>query len=250
MGAIRWASEFDFRADEPTYVKIMAVCRKRRFAVKSLCGGDSLSERVCVSRRRTDVCQNGRSMVITLRCDPTDNGNGTLLLPPMCSDGTCDGCNFHMVWLSQHACPRCIAADYHEFREECKKGQQVIQYQGPKWVAKESGALQEKKKKIVVPTVIFNNNWVQYTENKIQTNKNEMVQTSFNIAHPASENNWMQMTACSYLLGYFWWVNISLVMKIADTKLLTYLLHNPDFMHFMGYRFMETADNSCKLVLS
>lgn len=43
----------------------------------------------------------------------------------MCSDGTCDGCNFHFLWESVAACPLCSAADYHTFVSSCVAGIQV-----------------------------------------------------------------------------------------------------------------------------
>lgn len=42
-----------------------------------------------------------------------------------CSDGTCDGCNFHFLWESVAACPLCSAADYHAIVSSCVAGIQV-----------------------------------------------------------------------------------------------------------------------------
>ncbi|KAF7484855.1 Hypothetical predicted protein [Marmota monax] len=46
----------------------------------------------------------------------------------MCSDGTCDGCNFHFLWESVAACPLCSAADYHTFVSSCVAGIQKTTY--------------------------------------------------------------------------------------------------------------------------
>uniref|UniRef100_A0A2K6EFG1 Endosome/lysosome-associated apoptosis and autophagy regulator 1 n=1 Tax=Propithecus coquereli TaxID=379532 RepID=A0A2K6EFG1_PROCO len=56
-----------------------------------------------------------------------------LLRPPfcfasMCSDGTCDGCNFHFLWESVAACPLCSVADYHAIVSSCVAGIQKTTY--------------------------------------------------------------------------------------------------------------------------
>uniref|UniRef100_F6TRZ6 Endosome-lysosome associated apoptosis and autophagy regulator 1 n=1 Tax=Equus caballus TaxID=9796 RepID=F6TRZ6_HORSE len=45
-----------------------------------------------------------------------------------CSDGTCDGCNFHFLWESVAACPLCSAADYHTIVSSCVAGIQKTTY--------------------------------------------------------------------------------------------------------------------------
>ncbi|KAJ8784649.1 hypothetical protein J1605_008000 [Eschrichtius robustus] len=45
-----------------------------------------------------------------------------------CSDGTCDGCNFHFLWESAAACPLCSAADYHAIVSSCVAGIQKTTY--------------------------------------------------------------------------------------------------------------------------
>ncbi|XP_068081917.1 endosome/lysosome-associated apoptosis and autophagy regulator family member 2 isoform X2 [Anabrus simplex] len=55
----------------------------------------------------TRACPQGRTTVITLHCDPTQKGNGTVRLPTKCPDGTCDGCNFYFLWTNAAACPVC-----------------------------------------------------------------------------------------------------------------------------------------------
>ncbi|XP_055882863.1 endosome/lysosome-associated apoptosis and autophagy regulator family member 2-like isoform X1 [Biomphalaria glabrata] len=79
----------------------------------------------------TSACPNGRTSIISLRCEPTKTGNGEILLSPKCSDGTCDGCTFHFLWLTRHACATCRKEDYHVVRGECVQGEQVIHYFPP-----------------------------------------------------------------------------------------------------------------------
>ena len=53
-------------------------------------------------------------------------------LPPKCADGTCDGCNFNILWLSGAACPICTDTDFQQIRGECKDAQQTIHFIPPK----------------------------------------------------------------------------------------------------------------------
>ncbi|XP_075837713.1 endosome/lysosome-associated apoptosis and autophagy regulator 1 isoform X2 [Microtus pennsylvanicus] len=76
----------------------------------------------------TQSCSSGRSTTIRLRCNPLKAAPGTLRLPSMCSDGTCDGCNFHFLWESAAACPLCSASDYHTFMSSCVAGIQKTTY--------------------------------------------------------------------------------------------------------------------------
>lgn len=43
-----------------------------------------------------------------------------------CSEGTCDGCSFHFLWQSQHACPLCTKNHYKEIVSACVQGIQVV----------------------------------------------------------------------------------------------------------------------------
>lgn len=43
-----------------------------------------------------------------------------------CSEGTCDGCTFHFLWESQHACPLCTKNHYREIVSACIQGIQVV----------------------------------------------------------------------------------------------------------------------------
>ncbi|KAH9512534.1 hypothetical protein Btru_038726 [Bulinus truncatus] len=79
----------------------------------------------------TSACPNGRTSIISLRCDPSKTGSGDILLPPRCADGTCDGCTFHFLWLTRHACPKCRKEDYKVVKGECVQGEQVIHYFPP-----------------------------------------------------------------------------------------------------------------------
>ncbi|XP_064604934.1 endosome/lysosome-associated apoptosis and autophagy regulator family member 2-like isoform X3 [Liolophura sinensis] len=80
----------------------------------------------------TAACKEGRTTIISLRCDNKEDGNGTIDLPPKCSDGTCDGCNFHFLWRTQHACPICKPEDYEVIVGECIRGTQMLHYVPPK----------------------------------------------------------------------------------------------------------------------
>ncbi|KAI1893119.1 hypothetical protein AGOR_G00140630 [Albula goreensis] len=70
----------------------------------------------------TQACKNGRTTTIRLRCDPTVMEKDQLSLPSNCSEGTCDGCSFHFLWRSRHACPLCSESDYKEITSACIQG--------------------------------------------------------------------------------------------------------------------------------
>ncbi|XP_059942066.1 endosome/lysosome-associated apoptosis and autophagy regulator 1 isoform X3 [Mesoplodon densirostris] len=76
----------------------------------------------------TQSCSSGRSTTIRVRCNLLKRGPGSLSLPSTCSDGTCDGCNFHFLWESEAACPLCLAADYHAIVSSCVAGIQKTTY--------------------------------------------------------------------------------------------------------------------------
>uniref|UniRef100_F7I111 Endosome-lysosome associated apoptosis and autophagy regulator 1 n=1 Tax=Callithrix jacchus TaxID=9483 RepID=F7I111_CALJA len=76
----------------------------------------------------TQSCSSGRSTTIRVRCSPRKSIPGNLLLPGTCSDGTCDGCNFHFLWESTAACPLCSVADYHAIISSCVAGIQKTTY--------------------------------------------------------------------------------------------------------------------------
>ncbi|XP_052285600.1 endosome/lysosome-associated apoptosis and autophagy regulator family member 2-like isoform X2 [Dreissena polymorpha] len=76
----------------------------------------------------TKACPNGRHTLISLRCDFEQKGEGQLKLPPKCSDGTCNGCVFHFLWLTRLACPVCRKEDFNRVEGVCKAGYQTIHY--------------------------------------------------------------------------------------------------------------------------
>uniref|UniRef100_A0A8D3DHT3 Endosome-lysosome associated apoptosis and autophagy regulator 1 n=1 Tax=Scophthalmus maximus TaxID=52904 RepID=A0A8D3DHT3_SCOMX len=97
--------------------------------------GDSLIDlhvcHVCdVSRssETTQTCKQGRSATIRLRCDPALTAKDHITLPSNCSEGTCDGCVFHLLWQSQHACPLCTKDHYREIVSACIQGIQKTTY--------------------------------------------------------------------------------------------------------------------------
>lgn len=80
------------------------------------------------SNEVTQSCSSGRATTIRVRCSPLKPAPGSLSLPSMCSDGTCDGCTFHFLWESMAACPLCSAADYHAIVSSCVAGIQKTTY--------------------------------------------------------------------------------------------------------------------------
>ncbi|XP_038596964.1 endosome/lysosome-associated apoptosis and autophagy regulator family member 2 isoform X1 [Tachyglossus aculeatus] len=76
----------------------------------------------------TASCENGRSTVVTVRCEPTRPGQGLISVSSLCPAGTCDGCTFYFLWESAEACPLCTEHDYHEIEGACKKGVQETLY--------------------------------------------------------------------------------------------------------------------------
>ncbi|XP_030829000.1 UPF0577 protein KIAA1324-like isoform X1 [Strongylocentrotus purpuratus] len=95
------------------------------------------------SPQTTKACPNGRSTIVTLRCDPNEKEVDKIELPIACPTavesnhmaettvaqaGTCDGCTFHMLWTSQYACPVCTNDDIVAIKQECKHGQQVTKH--------------------------------------------------------------------------------------------------------------------------
>ncbi|XP_075886031.1 endosome/lysosome-associated apoptosis and autophagy regulator family member 2-like isoform X2 [Nelusetta ayraudi] len=80
------------------------------------------------SRKATASCEQGRSSVVSVRCDPEKSERGEPAVPSSCPAGTCDGCTFHFLWQSSSACPRCTEDDYHQIEGACKGGMQVTLY--------------------------------------------------------------------------------------------------------------------------
>lgn len=55
----------------------------------------------------------------------------SVLFYSKCSEGTCDGCTFHFLWESQHACPLCTKNNYREIVSACIQGIQVKYWTRP-----------------------------------------------------------------------------------------------------------------------
>lgn len=47
-------------------------------------------------------------------------------LPSSCPDGTCDGCLYHILIYSSHACPICTGRDFSIIKSECVNGLQSL----------------------------------------------------------------------------------------------------------------------------
>ncbi|XP_037126265.1 endosome/lysosome-associated apoptosis and autophagy regulator 1 [Syngnathus acus] len=80
------------------------------------------------SAETTQACKGGRTATIRLRCDPGISAKDLITPPSNCSEGTCDGCTFHFLWQSQHACPRCTKHNYREIVSACEQGIQRTTY--------------------------------------------------------------------------------------------------------------------------
>ncbi|XP_027766108.1 UPF0577 protein KIAA1324-like, partial [Empidonax traillii] len=72
----------------------------------------------------TQPCTGGRATTLRLRCDPLSPGSGTLAVPSKCPEGTCDGCTFHLLWVSPQGCPRCGPSHYRAIPGACIGGVQ------------------------------------------------------------------------------------------------------------------------------
>lgn len=85
------------------------------------------------TRSPTIACKNGRTLTLTLRCSPELEQESLVTLPKTCPDGTCDGCNFHLlVRTKEAACRICNSMDYETLIGECVEGFQKIHYINPK----------------------------------------------------------------------------------------------------------------------
>ncbi|XP_056129961.1 endosome/lysosome-associated apoptosis and autophagy regulator 1 [Lampris incognitus] len=98
--------------------------------VESFPTGSSLPDVIFYYRssETTQACKQGRSTTIRLRCNPTETAKDHISLPSNCSEGTCDGCSFHFLWESQHACPLCTKNHYREIVSACIQGIQKTTY--------------------------------------------------------------------------------------------------------------------------
>uniref|UniRef100_A0A8C3BZI4 Endosome-lysosome associated apoptosis and autophagy regulator 1 n=1 Tax=Cairina moschata TaxID=8855 RepID=A0A8C3BZI4_CAIMO len=76
----------------------------------------------------TQSCSGGRATTIRLRCDPLQPGTGSLAVPSKCPEGTCDGCTFHLLWVTAEGCPRCSAGHFRAIVGACQGGLQRTTY--------------------------------------------------------------------------------------------------------------------------
>ena len=115
------------------------------------------------SESSTEACPLGRSTIISLKCDKNLDGEGEILVPPKCIYGTCDGCNFHFLWKTMYACPKCGKTDFNRIVGECSDGSQSILYTKPDHCLGETPAVETRKcaikfpfiVKVVVPPVVI-----------------------------------------------------------------------------------------------
>ena len=92
------------------------------------------------TKTATSACPSGRRMTITMRCAPevekTQPGKAIVSTPKSCPDGTCDGCNFHLLIETgtAAACRICkpFSSDYDTLVGECIDGVQQVHYINPK----------------------------------------------------------------------------------------------------------------------
>ncbi|ESN92242.1 hypothetical protein HELRODRAFT_115999 [Helobdella robusta] len=141
----------------------------------------SLNNRLFLSFSRhllTRACKSGRTTIIILRCNmgggPQQSDKEELVLPPDCPDGTCDGCNFVILWKTKSACPICTEEDFEEFSGECVGGRQEVMKKtngrcvvpssvvmtrveecSPLWFFKSTSPLWMKVLIILVPVFLF-----------------------------------------------------------------------------------------------
>uniref|UniRef100_A0A915Q7T4 MRH domain-containing protein n=1 Tax=Setaria digitata TaxID=48799 RepID=A0A915Q7T4_9BILA len=74
----------------------------------------------------TQLCSHGLYTVVTLKCDPRQISEPLVKLPRNCPDGTCNGCIYHIIVFSSHACPVCTDQDYSIIKGECINGMQSV----------------------------------------------------------------------------------------------------------------------------
>lgn len=106
------------------------------------------------SEGSTDACPQGRSTIISLRCDLKMEGDGAILFPPNCVQGTCDGCKFHFIWKTIYACPKCTKKDFNKIVGECNDGSQLIHYTSASNCYGEIPTVETQKCSIKFPFII------------------------------------------------------------------------------------------------
>uniref|UniRef100_A0AC34GQJ1 Tyrosine-protein kinase ephrin type A/B receptor-like domain-containing protein n=2 Tax=Panagrolaimus sp. ES5 TaxID=591445 RepID=A0AC34GQJ1_9BILA len=121
--------------------KLASVTRDRSFKGFNLSDKDLEYDTMTQERRPIDVhfyfeplpshvrsCSNGTIGIVTTRCEPTATNEPQVRLPRSCPDGTCNGCMFHIIVETSHACPVCDTTDFQEIRGECINGKQQVHY--------------------------------------------------------------------------------------------------------------------------
>lgn len=82
----------------------------------------------------TAACPAGRRLTLTLRCAPQLEQDLQITTPKACTDGTCDGCTFHLMVKTNTsaACRPCRPSDYDTVVGECVEGLQKIHLVNPR----------------------------------------------------------------------------------------------------------------------
>ncbi|XP_063436075.1 endosome/lysosome-associated apoptosis and autophagy regulator family member 2-like isoform X3 [Mytilus trossulus] len=106
------------------------------------------------SEDSTDACPEGRNTIISLKCDQKMEDDGEIVFPPKCVYGTCDGCNFHLLWKTVYACPKCAKEDFVKIVAECVDGSQSIHYTKPDHCIGEPPAIETQKCAIKLPFIV------------------------------------------------------------------------------------------------
>ncbi|KAG5451903.1 upf0577 protein KIAA1324-like [Clonorchis sinensis] len=91
---------------------------------------------IFVASGSSENCPSGVRTVVTFRCGLGQSleslnssmftDQGQLELPPSCPDATCDGCTYHFLWRSSHACPICSERQITRFSGECRYGSRRV----------------------------------------------------------------------------------------------------------------------------
>ncbi|XP_063727325.1 endosome/lysosome-associated apoptosis and autophagy regulator family member 2-like isoform X2 [Symsagittifera roscoffensis] len=84
-----------------------------------------------VAFQPTYACPAGRSVILTLRCDPyaAEDIDGQIRVNASDPEGTDDGCDYNFLRISKYACPVCDPKyDVDEILEECHLGSQKVRF--------------------------------------------------------------------------------------------------------------------------
>lgn len=103
--------------------------------VQTTCGLTHILYNNSTNMSHTELCES-KDKWTPLRSLLSRNGckhlSYLVFLHSNCSEGTCDGCTFHFLWESQHACPLCTKNHYREIVSACIQGIQVVLHTQPK----------------------------------------------------------------------------------------------------------------------